>query len=135
MMRAGYIDCLKAFGRLEGEIYAFNISDYHKTRQKYSMKLIEGVEQAADIYGIDKYKIYKFDDLLNGVLNIYKEYKDKKNGLVLDGLRIDDKQLLTKFTGHIMGETLDDMAAKLFSSIIGSISNSANAIAYFMNNN
>lgn len=132
MMRAGYIDCLKAFGRLEGKLFAFNVSDYHKARQKYSAKIIEGIEYAAQVFGVDKYRIYKFDNLLEGVLGTYK--KLSKNSSI-DGLKIDEKQLLVKFTGYILGETLDDTAAKLFSGLIGDISNAANSIAYFLTSN
>ena len=131
MMRAGYIDCLKEFGRLEGKIFAFNISDYHKARQKYSVKIIEGIEYAAQVFGVDKFRIYKFDDLLEGVLGTYKKVS-KNKGIIIDGLKIDEKQLLVKFTGYILGETLDDTAAKLFSGLIGDIANAANSIAYFL---
>ena len=130
MIRAGYIDCLRAFGRIEGNIYSFNVSDYHKTRQKYSKKLIDGIEYAAQIFGVDKYRIYKFDGLLNGVISAYNE-GIKKNGTV-GGLKIDEKQLLIKFTGYILGETLEDTVVKLFSGIIGEVSNAANSIAYFL---
>lgn len=134
MIRAGYIDCLKAFGRLEGRIFAFNVADYHKQRQKYSVKTIEGIEYAAQVFGVDKYKIYKFEDLLGGVLGTYKKVS-KNRGTTIEGLKIDEKQLLVKFTGYILGETLDDTAAKLFSGLIGDISNAANSIAYFLSLN
>lgn len=134
MIRAGYIDCLKVFGRIEGKIYSFNISDYHKSRQKYSAKIIEGVEYAAQVFGVDKYKIYKFDDLVDGIIDTYYELSDK-NKAVVDGLKVDEKQLLVKFTKYILGESIDDGAVKLFSGIIGDISNAANSIAYFLTNN
>lgn len=134
MIRAGYIDCLRAFGRVEGNIYSFNVGDYHRVRQKYSKKLIDGIEYAAQVFGVDKYRIYKFEDLLNGVLSAYIEGK-KKNGAVVEGLKIDEKQLIIKFTGYILGETLEDTVAKLFSGIIGEVSNAANSIAYFLSLN
>ena len=125
MIRAGYIDCLREFGRVEGELYAFNISDYHSARQKYSQKIISGIESAADIFGVDRYKIYKFSDLVNGVLQKYEEYHSKSGG-------IDDRQFLVKFTGYILGETLDDSVAKLFSGLMSDVTNAANSIAYFL---
>ena len=131
MIRAGYIDCLKVFGRVEGKIYAFNIADYHKTKQKYSAKIIEGIEYAAQVFGVDKYKIYKFDDLVEGIIDTYYDLSDK-NKAVVDGLKVDEKQLLVKFTKYILGESIDDGAIKLFSGIIGDISNAANSIAYFL---
>ena len=73
MVRAGYIDCLREFGRVEGNLYAFNVSDYHSVRQMYSQKIINGIESAADIFGVDRYKIYKFQDLLEGVLKKYSD--------------------------------------------------------------
>ncbi len=138
MIRAGYIDCLKAFGRLEGKFYAFNVSDYHKARQKYSLKIIDGIENAANIFGVDRYRIYKFNDLVDGVIEKYRECiknNFEKNGVITDGFKLDEKQLLIKFTGYILGETLDDAAAKLFSGLIGNVSNAANSIAYFLTTN
>ncbi len=124
-IRAGYVDCLRAFGRVEGEIYSFNISDYHKQRQKYSKKLMDGIECAAEIFGVDKYKVYKFSDLVDGVLEKYKECSESGKG-------VDDKQLLMKFTGYILGEKLDDTVSKFFSGIMSDVTNAANSIAYFL---
>ena len=129
MMRAGYIDCLKAFGRVEGKLFAFNISDYHKARSRYSSKVIEGIEYAADVFGIDRYRIYKFDDLVECVIKIYKRNVEKKN---INGVRLDEKQILIKFTGYILGDTLDYTAAKIFSGLISDVSNAANSISYFL---
>ncbi|MBR3792062.1 MAG: patatin-like phospholipase family protein [Clostridia bacterium] len=125
MIRAGYIDCLREFGRVEGNLFAFNVSDYHSVRQMYSQKIINGIESAADIFGVDRYKIYKFQDLLDGVLKKYNKYSKKGSG-------VDDKQLLVKFTGYILGEKLDDTVAKLFSGLMSDVTNAANSIAYFL---
>lgn len=124
-IRAGYVECLRAFGRVEGEIYSFNVSDYHKQRQKYSKKLMDGIECAAEIFGVDRYKVYKFSDLVNGVLEKYKEYRDNGKG-------VDDKQVLVKFTGYILGEKLDDTVSKFFSGLMSDVTNAANSIAYFL---
>lgn len=128
-IRAGYIDCLKTFGRVEGNIYAFNAVDYHRQRQKYSQKIIDGIEYAARIFGVDRYRIYRFDDLVNAVLEEYDRLSKKKN--ISDGFKLNEKQLLIKFTGYILGESIDDSTVKIFSGIIGDITNAANSTAYF----
>lgn len=130
MIRAGYIDCLKAFGRLEGNIYAFNAADYHRQRQKYSAKLIDGIEYAAKILGVDRYKIYGFDALTNAVSEEYKRLSGRKTAS--DAFKLNEKQLLIKFIGYILGESIDDGTARFFSGIMGDVTNAANSAAYFL---
>lgn len=61
----GYIGCMKAFGCLEGERYSFAIEDYRKARCVYSTEIISGIEYAADIFDVDRLKIYTFNDLVS----------------------------------------------------------------------
>ena len=138
MMKQGYFDCLRAFGRVLGNIYSFNISDYHNNRLKYSQNVMKGIEYAAKIYNIDKYKIYKFSDLAQGVIKAYFFHKEKyqnAQGISLDAFKVDEKLLLTKLVNYIMGDRVDDFATKFISGIVGNIGNAANSIAYFISLN
>lgn len=139
MMKMGYFDTLKAFSRVEGSLYCFNISDYHKTRIKYSEDIIYGIERAADILGIDKYKLYRFEDLKNTVVNtMINEMKNCESEDIkpffADGIKIDERQLLIKFTNHILNKKLDELSNKIFKGIMGEIYKAAGAVAYFCNN-
>lgn len=136
MIKMGYFDTLRAFSRIEGSIYAFNISDYHKSRIKYSEDIIYGIERAAEILCIDKYKLYRFDDLKNTVVNtLVREVNnydsEETKPFFAEGIKIDERQLLVKFIKHIKNKKLDELSNKIFKGIMGEIYNAANAIVYF----
>ena len=135
-VKLGYFDTLKAFSRVEGKYYCFNISDYHKARSLYSEEIISGIEKAARVYEIDNLKLYRFVDLLEGVMRAYelfsKVYADSEDkGFAADGIIPDEKQILTRLTNGIISGRATPAAVKFFSGIIGELSAAANAAAYF----
>ncbi len=75
----GYIDMKRAFGRLCGEIYSFKTNDYFKARQRYSKAVIVGLEEAADIFEIDKYREYTVELLAENVINEFLKYSNGKS--------------------------------------------------------
>lgn len=135
-VRLGYYDTLKAFGRVEGKYYNFNISDYHRARAAYSEDIINGIEKAARIYEIDNLKLYRFDELCAGVIRGYEMYSkmysaSEDKGFSADSLIPDEKQILTRLAGGIISGRATPTAVKFFSGIIGEIGAAANAVAYF----
>lgn len=68
---AGYIECLRTFGKVRGEIYAIGAEDYTEARSRYSAELISNLEKAADILGVNKSVIYTFDGLRQIVTENY----------------------------------------------------------------
>ena len=71
MIDSGYIECLRAFGKVSGDIYALSAEEYHKARSRYSAELLSGLEKAADILGVNKSVIYTFDGLRQTVTESY----------------------------------------------------------------
>lgn len=130
----GYIDCLKAFGRLTGEIYAFENGDYAKARMKYSKELIEGMEKAARAFGIPNSRIYGVEELITLTMEAYFEYTRKtdlnfKENL-FDKIRQADADM---FVSHIVkmleNEKNDFITEKM--SVLGGNYEAASAILYF----
>ena len=102
----------------------------------YSEEIISGIEKAARVYEIDNLKLYRFDDLLEGVMRAYelfsKVYADSEDkGFAADGIIPDEKQILTRLTNGIISGRATPAAVKFFSGIIGELSAAANAAAYF----
>lgn len=134
MMNQGYFDCLKAFGRVLGEKYHFNISDYHNSRMRYSSKILLGLEKAAEVFCIDNLKIYKIDDLIKVVVETYKKAKENDE-FQQNFSKLSDKQILIKLTDNLISEKMEDFVNKLYSGILSDLFNAANTIAYFYKSN
>lgn len=82
-IKLGYLDTMRSFNRLQGHIYYFNIKEFSKMIEVFSLNTIYGLEYAANIYGIDKYSVYKFDEFISILRNTHleaeKKYKSIKN--------------------------------------------------------
>ena len=52
----------------------------------YSKELIEGIEIAANIFGVNPYKLYTIDELVGAVMNEYFEYVRQHNGEISGGV-------------------------------------------------
>lgn len=73
----GYLDTMKAFHKLQGLTYYFKKEEYFKLLGKYSIEELIGLEEAASIYKIDKYKVYTSKSFTKELLKCYKEEKVK----------------------------------------------------------
>ena len=76
----GYLDTMRYFGKLQGNIYYFENRDFCNALKTLSLKTIYGLECAGKLYGIENCRIYKFDEFVEKVMkkhnSIYKEYKN-----------------------------------------------------------
>ena len=68
----GYFDTLKAFGKCVGGRYYIDTGSYYKNREFYSRELLEGIEKAAEIFGIELFKIYTVEELISKVTSEYR---------------------------------------------------------------
>ena len=96
-IKSGYYECMRVFGKYLGEIYSIDRDSFYSAQHTFGIDIIRGIEEAADMCGIDKYKVYTFPDLCNEVLLNYKSCrklrflvyamgKDYKGRGVLDSL-------------------------------------------------
>lgn len=81
----GYLDTLKSFNKVQGFNFYFKPNEFNKMLELFSLKTIFGLECAAKIYGIDRYKIYEKDEFLEKLMIEYKKelnnYKTIKKSL------------------------------------------------------
>lgn len=63
-IQLGYLDTLKSFNKLQGHIYYFRAEEFTKMLEIFNLQTIYGLEYAAEIYKMDKYKIYTFEEFL-----------------------------------------------------------------------
>lgn len=70
-IRLGYLDTKKSFNKLQGHIYYFK--DFNKLLEDFNLQTIYGLEYAATIYEIDKYKEYDSNEFLELLNKKHKE--------------------------------------------------------------
>lgn len=61
----GYLDTLKCFNKLQGHRYFFNPSEFYKMMKKFNVQIIYGLECAANIYEVERGKIYSFNEFID----------------------------------------------------------------------
>ena len=129
----GYFDTLKAFGKCVGGRYYIDTGSYYKNREFYSRELLEGIEKAAEIFGIELFKIYTVEELISKVTSEYRRIP--KYDIIPKSLKkLNEKSIVLALTRAIISENSDFLSSKLVTGILGSTYNAANAIAYFCKN-
>lgn len=76
-MYLGYLDTMRSFNKLEGHIYYFSNLEFIKMMDVFNLNTIYGLEYAAQIYSINKYKIYGFEEFINELKNKHLEAQRK----------------------------------------------------------
>lgn len=133
-MKEGYFDCMKTFGRLDGELYSFTAGNYRNALKKYSKELINGIENAANIFGINSLKIYTFEELVKVTMSKYAEYAQQYSYSLEDNVfeklrKADDNKFVIWLVDVLENGKSDFIKGKL--SILGSNYDAASAILYF----
>ncbi len=118
-VKLGYLDTLKAFNKLQGHMYYFEKKEFSKLLKNYNLDTIYGFEQAAKIYKIDKYRIYKADEFLELVLNKHNNAK-LQYGRIKS--KLSPKIIIKEFT-RIISMINKGLGICLFSDIIKSSTN------------
>ncbi len=78
-MKLGYLDTLKAFNSVQGHIYYFKSSEFNIFLENFNLKTIYGLENAAKIYGVDKYKVYTYEEFIKTLLKRHNEAEQRYN--------------------------------------------------------
>ena len=88
--RLGYLDTMKAFGRLAGERYSLEPGAWRTLAAKYGSDMVVGLEEAASAYGLDRLPVYTaetFEDALRARrADAQAEYEARR-----DALRVEQK--------------------------------------------
>jgi NTE family protein len=72
-MKLGYLDTMKAFCALQGHRYYFRTEDFTGLLSRFTLQTIEGLEFAAQIYHMDRYRIYDTQSFLTELLERHRK--------------------------------------------------------------
>ena len=73
----GYLDTMRAFNKMQGHMYYFPSKEFNKMLEVFNLQTIYGLENAAKIYEINKYKAYTFAEFLEELAKKHSEAKEK----------------------------------------------------------
>lgn len=124
----GYLDTLRAMGVLTGDKYYISSSDYYASRIRYSDKLITELQRAAEIFGIDKYKVYTIDELAGLVLN---EYNNTQIFDIKTVIKKPDREKTAALADAMINSNSEILENSLVAGVLGAIFEAASAVAYF----
>lgn len=92
-IKLGYLDTMKSFNKLQGHIYYFKPEEFAKMLDTFNLQTIYGLEYAAEMYKMYKYREYTFEEFIT---ELYKRHLDaeirfekmKKQNLIQIGKRL-----------------------------------------------
>lgn len=92
-IKLGYLDTMKSFNKLQGHIYYFKPEEFAKMLEVFNLQTIYGLENAAQMYKMYKYREYTFEEFIKELNNRHLEaeriyQKFKKDNLIQIGKRI-----------------------------------------------
>lgn len=73
----GYLDTMRSFNKMQGHIYYFYSKEFNKMLDVFNLQTISGLENAAKIYEISKYKAYTFEEFIEELTEKHNEAKEK----------------------------------------------------------
>ena len=73
----GYLDTMKSFNKMAGNYYYFPKEEFYKFLDEFTLQTIKGLETAAKIYKMDKYRPYDFEEFINELYERHQEAKVK----------------------------------------------------------
>lgn len=119
-IKLGYLDTMRSFNKLQGHIYYFKPEEFSKMLEVFNLQTIYGLEYAAQMYKMYKYREYTFEEFIN---ELYKKHSEaektfnklKKENLIQIGKRLN--KLFDKGLGIcIVKELYMDRPASRFSN-------------------
>ena len=92
-IKLGYLDTMKSFNKLQGHIYYFKPEEFAKMLENFNLQTINGLEFAAEMYKIDKYREYTFEEFITELSQKHENAtqtfeKIKKENLIQVGKRL-----------------------------------------------
>lgn len=101
----GYLDTMRSFNKMQGHIYYFYSKEFNNMLQIFNLQTIYGLENAAKIYKLDKYKPYTFNDFITELNKRHQKAKEKykkvKDGLQEKNLVKLKENIKTIFDGEL----------------------------------
>ncbi len=130
-MEEGYYDTKKVMGYYGGKKYFFDFDEYNNLKRKYGIKLIEGLEDAAEAFGLDELCVYGFDDFLQKTLTLYRECERRVDYSVITALHEESAGALVVGLVGMLKENKKEFLSKRL-DIMGKYYNAASSLMYFV---
>lgn len=108
-IKLGYLDTMRSFNKLQGHIYYFKPEEFAKMLEVFNLQTIYGLEYAAQMYKMYKYREYTFEEFIEELnkkhLEAEKTYEKIKNtGIIQIGKKLN--QLFDKGLGICIAKDL-----------------------------
>ena len=92
-IKLGYLDTKRSFNKLQGHIYYFKPEEFAKMLEVFNLQTIYGLEYAAQMYKLYKYREYTFEEFIQELIKKHlaaeKTYQRmKKENLIQVGKRL-----------------------------------------------
>lgn len=117
-IKLGYLDTMRSFNKLQGHIFYFKPEEFAKMLDKFNLQTIYGLEYAAEMYKMYKYREYTFEEFITELnerhLDAQQRFeKIKSQNLIQIGKRLN--KLFDKGLGICIAKELymDRPASKL----------------------
>ena len=117
-IKLGYLDTMKSFNKLQGHIYYFKPEEFAKMLETFNLQTIYGLEYAAQMYKMYRYREYIFQEFIQELMERHLEAektyaKMKKANLIQIGKKLN--KLFDKGLGICIAKDLylDRPASKL----------------------
>ena len=125
----GYLDAMKVFGRLSGSLYFFDTGEYFYFRKKYSENIMNGLEKAAEFFGIEKNRKYSVEEFIKIVNKHF--YTEKKRDDIMQILKWSNSEKIAGLAKAIISSDSVILNSKIIADLLGDIFDAASSIAYF----
>ncbi|MDD6762772.1 MAG: patatin-like phospholipase family protein [Clostridiales bacterium] len=70
-MKSGYFETMRTFGKCRGESYFIDNYSYGEFVSQYGSEIVKGLELAAGLSGVDRYRMYTVQELTESVMVSY----------------------------------------------------------------
>jgi NTE family protein len=102
----GYMDTLKAFHRLQGDLYHFEPDEFKQLLDKFNSRTVFGLEKAAEMLGMDRYEVYSARTFCTRIHDAYQESVRSQDDLKIRAFNIREIPAELEKLKHISNKKL-----------------------------
>ena len=126
----GYYDAKKVMGYYGGSKYFFDICEYNSLKRKYGTKLTDGLEDAAEAFGLERLCVYGFDGFLEKTLALYRQCARRYEHSAITAFQEESAGAIVVGLVGMLKENKKEFLSKHL-DIMGKYYNAASALMYF----
>lgn len=125
----GYLEAMKTFGKLAGNKFYFDITDYNKSKLIFGNKILDGIEAAGEIFELEKLRAYTVDEFIDSVMDKFRSVRGFDN--IIEVLKKSDKEKTAALALAIVNSDSEILESSIVAGLLGNMFEAASAIAYF----